>query len=333
MSKPIRWGILGAANFAKHHMARAIHSAEGAQLVALATSDPAKAVGFQSFCPQLEIETDYDALLARDDIDAVYVPLPNHIHVDWTLKAMRAGKHVLTEKPIAMAADQIDDLIALRDETGLLCAEAYMIVHHPQWIRTKQLLAEGAVGRLMHVDTVFSYHNSDMDNIRNRPETGGGSIRDIGVYTYGAARWATGQEPRAITHTNIHYENDVDVFAEVSAQFDTFSYHALTSMRMCPAQEIRFHGDTGVLTLETPFNANLFGPTRLHLADAWNNEMVEHFSGQNHYVTQVENFCATVRAGTAAHAGYPWTLENARGTQSMIDAVFKADKAARNSKD
>ncbi|MEM5477820.1 Gfo/Idh/MocA family oxidoreductase [Pacificibacter sp. AS14] len=333
MSSAIRWGILGAANFAKKHMARAIHRSEGAQLVALATSDPAKAVGFQSFCPELEIETDYDALLARDDIDAVYVPLPNHIHVDWTLKAMRAGKHALTEKPIAMTADQIDDLIALRDESGLLCAEAFMIVHHPQWIRAKQLLSQGAIGALMHVDTVFSYNNSDMSNIRNRPETGGGSIRDIGVYTYGAARWATGQEPRAITHTNIRYENDVDVFAEVSVQFDTFSYHALTSMRMSPAQEVRFHGETGVLTVETPFNANLFGPTRLRLADTSNNEMVEHFSGQNHYVSQVENFCAAIRAGTSAHADYPWTLENARGTQSMIDAVFLADQSARSSKD
>ncbi|MEN8873957.1 MAG: gfo/Idh/MocA family oxidoreductase, partial [Pacificibacter sp.] len=173
---------------------------------------------------------------------------------------------------------------------------------------------------------VFSYANSDMNNIRNRPETGGGSIRDIGVYTYGSARWATGQEPREITHTNIHYENDVDVFAEVNAQFETFSYHAVTSMRMSPAQEIRFHGDTGVLTLETPFNANLFGPTRLHLADTSNNEMVEHLSGTNHYVNQVENFSAAVRAGTSAHADYPWTLENARGTQEMIDRVFAADK-------
>ena len=326
MTKPVRWGVLGAANFAKQHMARAIHAAEGAQLVALATSNPAKAEGFQAFCPELEIEIDYDALLVRDDIDAVYIPLPNHIHVEWSIKALRAGKHVLTEKPIAMTADQIDDLIAMRDETGLLCAEAYMIVHHPQWARAKQLLSEGAIGNLVHVDTVFSYANSDMNNIRNRPETGGGSIRDIGVYTYGSARWATGQEPREITHTNILYENDVDVFAEVNAQFETFSYHAVTSMRMSPAQEIRFHGDTGVLTLETPFNANLFGPTRLHLADASNNEMVEHFSGTNHYVNQVENFSAAVRAGTSAHADYPWTLENARGTQEMIDRVFAADK-------
>lgn len=326
MNRPIRWGVLGAANFAQKHMARAIHAAQGAQLVALATSDPAKAAGFQAFCPELEVEIGYEALLARDDIDAVYVPLPNHIHVEWTLKALRAGKHVLTEKPIAMTAGQIDELISLRDETGLLCAEAYMIVHHPQWIRAKQLLSQGAIGELLHVETVFSYSNSDMSNIRNRPETGGGSIRDIGVYTYGAARWATDQEPREISHVNIRYENEVDVTAEINAQFETFSYHALTSMRMCPTQSIRFHGSTGVLTLQTPFNANLFGPTQLCLSDTANNEVVEHFCGVNQYVNQVQNFCATVRAGQGAHKDYPWTLENARGTQDMIDRIFAADK-------
>jgi predicted dehydrogenase len=320
-----RWGILGAANFAQNRMAPAIHAAKGAQLVALATSDPAKAVGFQAFCPELDVMTDYDALLGRDDIDAIYVPLPNHLHVEWAIKAMRAGKHVLVEKPIAMTAAQIDDLIALRDETGLLCAEAYMIVQHPQWIRTKQLLSEGAIGELIHVDTHFSYNNTDMGNIRNRPETGGGSIRDIGVYTYGSARWATGQEPVEITNTNIRYENDVDVFAEVNADFGSFSYHALTSMRMCPAQSIRFHGDAGVLSLEAPFNADVFGPTRLHLSDAANSETVEYFGAANHYVSQVENFCAAVVAGQGAHAQYPWTLEDARGTQSMIDRIFAAD--------
>jgi len=237
-----------------------------------------------------------------------------------------AGKHVLTEKPIAMTADEIETLIKLRDETGLMCAEAYMIVHHPQLIRVKQLLAENAIGDLIHVDTTFSYMNTDPENIRNNPSTGGGSIRDIGVYTFGAARWATGQEPREITHTNIRYENDVDVFAEVNAQFDTFSYHGLTSMRMCPTQTISYHGTKGVLTLDTPFNANLFGPAILRLSDNENNSVVETFSGQNHYVNQVETFCATITAGPAAYNDYPWTLENAQGTQDMIDRVFAADR-------
>ncbi|RPE71976.1 putative dehydrogenase [Pacificibacter maritimus] len=326
MGKTIRWGILGAANFAKTSMAPAIHAAKGAKLVALATSSREKAEGFQAFCPELDVMTDYDALLARDDIDAVYIPLPNHLHVPWAIKAMKAGKHVLVEKPVAMAAEEIDELIALRDDTGLLCAEAYMIVHHPQWARAKEILSGGRLGELAHVDTFFSYNNPEMGNIRNRPETGGGSIRDIGVYTYGSTRWATGQEPREITHTNIRYENDVDVFAEVNANFESFSYHAITSMRINISQSITFYGDAGVLRMDAPFNAELFGPTQMHLIDAKGRETVEYFGDVNQYVLQVENFCAAVVSGQEAHADYPWTLENARGTQSMIDRIFTTDK-------
>ena len=135
--KPVNWGVLGAAKFAREHMARAIHEADGARFHALATSDPAKAAAFSAFCPDLKVHASYDALLGDPEVEAVYIPLPNHLHVDWTLKALAAGKHVLTEKPIAMQADQIDALIAARDRTGLMATEAYMIVHHPQWQRVK----------------------------------------------------------------------------------------------------------------------------------------------------------------------------------------------------
>ena len=132
---PVRWGILGAANFARQHMAPAIHAAEGAELAALATSDPAKAAGFKAFCPSLFVHDSYEALLADPTIEAVYIPLPNHLHVEWTLKAIAAGKHVLTEKPMTLVASDFDQLIAARDKSGLFVAEAYMIVHHPQWHR------------------------------------------------------------------------------------------------------------------------------------------------------------------------------------------------------
>jgi predicted dehydrogenase len=114
----------------------------------------------------------------------VYVPLPNHLHVEWTLKAVAAGKHVITEKPIAMQAHEIDPLIKARDASGKLVAEVYMIVHHPQWERARALVRSGAIGTVEHVDANFSYDNrTDRDNIRNRLETCGGGIRDIGVYT------------------------------------------------------------------------------------------------------------------------------------------------------
>ncbi|WP_420860712.1 Gfo/Idh/MocA family protein [Algirhabdus cladophorae] len=323
MEKPVRWGVLGASKFARQHMAPAIHAADGAVLAGLATSDPAKAAPFVAFQPDLQVFGDYEALLAASDIDAVYIPLPNHLHIEWAHKALEAGKHVLCEKPIALQADEIDALIALRDKTGLLAAEAYMIVHHPQWQRAKHLLQDGAIGELMHVEGVFTYNNAaDVGNIRNRPNVGGGGIPDIGVYTYGATRFMTDQEPQAITHADLTWENDVDVVARVSAQFDGFTAHWVNSMRMHPLQDMTFHGDEGILRLTAPFNPNVFDGAKIEIHQTGNAVRVERFPSDNHYKLQVESFCQSVRTG----APYAWTLEQARGTQLMIDRVFEAAK-------
>ncbi|MDZ7905572.1 MAG: Gfo/Idh/MocA family oxidoreductase [Cypionkella sp.] len=181
----MRFGILGAANFALGHMAPAIHAAKGAEFYALATSGAEKAARFAAFNPALKVHSTYEALLADPMVEAVYIPLPNHLHVEWTLKALAAGKHVLTEKPIAMAAGEIDQIIAARDAAGKLAAEAYMIVHHPQWSRAKEWLEAGEIGTLRHVDAAFSFCLTDGANIRNRPETGGGvSARYWGLYLW-----------------------------------------------------------------------------------------------------------------------------------------------------
>jgi predicted dehydrogenase len=329
MGKVIRWGILGASHFAKNHMAPAIHQAEDAELAAIATSDPAKAQGFRAFNPALRVLTDYDALLADPAIDAVYIPLPNHLHVAWTAKALRAGKHVLCEKPIAMAAAQIDPLIALRDETGLLAAEAFMIVHHPQFRRARQLVAEGAIGRIEHVDAAFSYDNrADPGNIRNRPETGGGSLPDIGVYTFGSARFVTGAEPVAGSlHARIRRENGVDVFAQVSGLFDgptgRFTYASMTSMRLFPRQEVVVQGDRGLIRLTAPFNANVFDIAKLELHRPGLSVTIERWPDARQYKLQVEAFGQSITTG----APYPWPLEQARANQAMIDAVLAVETA------
>ena len=326
MTDPIRWGVLGASEFARNQMAPAIHAATGAQLAALGTSSSDKADGFRAFCPDLRV-LDYDALLADPHIDAIYIPLPNHLHVEWTRKALKAGKHVLCEKPIAMRADQIDGLIALRDETGLLAAEAYMIVHHPQWQRAKALLAEGAIGTLQHVDGFFSYDNSaDTGNIRNRVETGGGSLPDIGVYTCGSVRYVTGEEPEEV-QAEIIREDGVEVTTHLRARFPSFRFQATTSMRMHPRQEMTFHGSDGILRLTAPYNAGIFGEARVelhrnvHRGGAAPAVTVERFPAVNHYVLQVEAFGRSVHDGTA----YAWTLEDARGTQAMLDMALAAE--------
>lgn len=321
MNKPVNWGILGAAKFAREHMGPAIHAASGARLTGLATSSAEKAESFQAFCPDLQIFSTYEDLLNAPEIEAVYIPLPNTLHVEWAMKALHAGKHVLVEKPTAMKADEIDQVIALRDQTGLLAAEAYMIVHHPQWQQAKALYDAGEIGDLRHVSGIFSYDNSaEPGNIRNTAKLGGGGIPDIGVYTFGATRFLSRKEPDHIA-SHITWENGVDVKAEVTAQFPGFSFHSMLSMRLLPYQEMLFHGTNGALRLTAPFNPNVYGQAELHLHRKDGTITAQRWPRANHYVLQVEAFCRSVRTG----AEYPATLEFAKGTQAMIDRVFAAD--------
>ncbi|MBI4900261.1 MAG: Gfo/Idh/MocA family oxidoreductase [Actinobacteria bacterium] len=317
--EPVNIGVMGASSFALAQTARAIHEARGARFAALATSSAAKAEPFQAFAPDIVVHPDYDAMLADPTIEAVYIPLPNHLHVEWTLKALEAGKHVLTEKPIAMTAPEIDTLIAARDRTGLFASEAYMIVHHPQWQRVRTLIDEGTIGSLRHVDVVFSFDLPDVDNIRNRPETGGGSIPDIGVYAYGSARFAARAEPVELT-SRIRREHGVDVWTQVTGTMagpsGEFSYCALTSTRLYARQEVTFQGDDGLIRVTAPFNAGLVGEAQVQVVQG-ETTRVERYPGVRQYVLEFENLVATLRTGVA----FPWTLEDARGTQAMIDLV------------
>ncbi|MGR3614816.1 MAG: Gfo/Idh/MocA family protein [Paracoccaceae bacterium] len=318
MGEIVNWGILGASKFAREFMAPAIHASEGARLKGLATSDPAKAGPFQKFCPDVGVYDSYDALLADPEIDVVYVPLPNHMHVEWSMKAMAASKHVLCEKPMTMQADDFDRLIAKRDETGVLAAEAYMIVHHPQWQHVRRLIGDGAIGKLVHVTGAFSFDNrADTGNIRNKPETGGGGLRDIGVYVIGSARFATGQEPEQIS-SSIRWENGIDTFTEIRARFPGFTYSSYVSIRSHPHQEMVFHGEKGLIRLPTPFNARVFGEACVELHRPGLEICVQRFPAADHYKLQVEAFGHSVRSG----AEYPCPLEFSKGTQVMIDQVF-----------
>lgn len=322
MAQTLRWGILGAARFAREHMGPAIYAAKGAELVALATRAQSKAEGFSAFAPGIRVHDSYEALLEDPQVDAVYIPLPNHLHVEWALRAIAAGKHVLVEKPAAMQNSEYDALIAARDKSGQLLAEAYMIVHHPQWQRTRDLVAQGAIGRLRHVSGRFSFDNrADVDNIRNRPETGGGALRDIGVYVFGALRYVTGCEPEAMA-AQIEWENGVDVLSNVQARFAGFHYSAYVSTRMEPFQEMLFHGESGVLRLTAPFNPGVFGEAciELHQQGVGGGLMCckERFPGANHYKLQVEAFGRSVLQGEA----YACPLEFSRGTQRMIDEAL-----------
>ncbi len=315
----INWGILGGSNFALNRMAPALNAAKGARIKALASASPEKATAFRAIAPDLTHHLSYEALLDDPSIEAVYIPLPNHLHIDWGLKALAAGKHVLIEKPLAMRAEEIDPLIAARDRSGKFATEAYMIVHHPQWQLVRSLLDQGKIGELRHADVAFSFDNPDPSNIRNRAETGGGSIPDIGVYAYSCLRFAARAEPVRLT-SRIIRENGVDVLAQVWGDMagpqGGFTMGAMTSTRLYPRQEVTFQGSEGRITVQNPFNAGVIGDGLVEL-HGFNTTQSFRFPGVNHYVLQAEAFGAHIRQG----ADYPWHLEDARAGQAMIDMV------------
>ncbi|MBN8290443.1 Gfo/Idh/MocA family oxidoreductase [Rhodobacter sp. NTK016B] len=315
----MRWGILGAAKIARTALMPALNAARGAEFAALATGSERKARAFTEVTPHLRVHESYESLLADPEIDAIYIPLPNHLHVDWTLRALAAGKHVLCEKPLALSAPEIDAVIAARDASGLICAEGFMVCHHPQWHRVRQMLADGAIGDLRHVEAAFSFHNDDPANIRNRPETGGGALYDIGVYPCVTTRFATGKEPGAI-HAALEVENGVDTMARVWAEFDGFTLSFYCSTRMAPHQRIAFHGTKGVIELRAPFNAGVAAAAEVVLRRGYDETRIERFEPVDQYRLMVEAFERSALEG----APFDCPLEFSRGNAAMIDAIRAA---------
>ena len=321
--KQVRWGIIGASKFALEHMGPAIHLAKGADLYAVASRDLNKVAAFKNFCATCLAIPSYEELLQNPNIDAVYIPLPHHLHTEWAIKALNSGKHVLAEKPIAMHNNDFELLLKARDTTGLMASEAYMIVHHPQWQRARQMIGDGAIGNVIHITGGFSYDNSDdPTNIRNQAEMGGGGMRDIGVYIIGAATYVMNQALENIT-AKVRLENGFDVFTSIQGTLGASQYSTYVSTRMHPHQEMSFHGSTGILRLTAPFNPNVFGEARLELHQPALGLRVERFPGANHYIKQVEAFNDSILTSKPL----VWTLEQAQSTQQAIDTVLSVATA------
>ena len=321
--KQVRWGIIGASKFALEHMGPAIHLAKGADLYAVASRDLNKVSAFKNFCATCLAIPSYEELLQNPNIDAVYIPLPHHLHTEWAIKALNSGKHVLAEKPIAMHNDDFELLLKARDTTGLMASEAYMIVHHPQWQRARQMIGDGAIGNVIHITGGFSYDNSDdPTNIRNQAKMGGGGMRDIGVYIIGAATYVMNQALENIS-AKVRLENGFDVFTSIQGTLGASQYSTYVSTRMHPHQEMSFHGSSGILRLTAPFNPNVFGEARLELHQPALGLRVERFPGANHYIKQVEAFNDSIMTSKPL----VWTLEQARSTQQAIDTVLSVATA------
>lgn len=317
MKNHLTWGILGAAGFARKTMAPAIHAARRTHLKSIATRDAAKAIPFADMVPGLWVEQSYDAILADPEIDAVYIPLPNALHTEWSVRAAKAGKHVLCEKPIGLSIADLDHLIATRQTTQRLIAEAWMPAHHPQWHRVRAMLADGAIGRLLHVSGAFTYALADSSNIRLSADLGGGGLRDVGVYPIGAFRLATGLEPH-VTHVDWVREAGVDTSAWIAAHAGEVRFNFYVSMRAARHQFMMFHGSEGTLTLPAPFNPGSYGEAQILLARDGADAHVIRFPGVDQYIAQVEAVAAHVLDGAA----FACPLEFSRGTQAVLDQIF-----------
>ncbi len=323
MGQTIRWGILGTAHFALGTMGPAIHNSRNAVLAAVATRSREKAAPFLEFAPEMRVHHSYDAMLVDPEIDAIYIPLPNSMHVDWSRKAAEAGKHVLCEKPIALKSSEIDGLIATRDATGCLIAEAYMIPHHPQWQRMREMVQGGEIGELLHIDSYFTFNQTNLRDIRFNPEMGGGVLPDIGVYTLGSARLATGAEPTDFC-ARLGWKYGVDVTAQIWANFGATTCSIYMSMEAPERQYVSYHGTKGTIELQAPFNPVVYKEAQIRITrPGWSEEVVR-MPRDRQYINQVEAFGRTITTGAA----YPVPLEFSRGTQDTLEAVYGADQNA-----
>ncbi|MGB9032702.1 MAG: Gfo/Idh/MocA family oxidoreductase [Acidobacteriaceae bacterium] len=323
MNKKVRWGILSTASIGVRKVIPAMQLGEHSTVAAIASRDLAKA---RAVAAQLAIPTaygSYEELIADPNIDAIYNPLPNQLHVPWTIRAAEAGKHVLCEKPLSMTLAEAQSLLAVRDRTGVLIGEAFMIRSHPQWLSLRALIDEGRIGTLRSIAAFFSYFNTDPANIRNIPETGGGALYDIGCYCIQAARTGFAQQPTRVVGL-IDRDPHLHTDRLTSAILDFPAGHAIftCSTQLVPYQRVHFFGTTGRIEIEIPFNAPTDRPTRLCIDDGrdffGSGITTESFPTTDQYTLQGEAFSRAILEGTPI----PVSLEEGIANMAVIDAIF-----------
>jgi predicted dehydrogenase len=244
--------------------------------------------------------------------------------VEWSIKAADAGKHVLCEKPIALKAEEIDALIAARDRNKVLISEAFMVTYSPVWRKVRALLAEGAIGRLRHVQGAFTYFNRDPGNMRNVPALGGGGLPDIGVYPTITTRFSTGKEPvRVQASTDRDPEFGTDVYSSVRADFGDFELSFYVSTQLAQRQVMVFHGDKGFIEVKSPFNADRYGAEEIELTNQSHSEsQFFRFQDARQYRREAEAFTRAALGGDEEVV----SLENSRLNQRLIDAIYRASE-------
>jgi predicted dehydrogenase len=328
MPTKIRWGVLGVAAIATKKVIPGMQNCERAEVSAIASRDLERA---REAAGRLRIGKaygSYEELLADDEIDAIYNPLPNHLLVPWTAEAAKAGKHVLCEKPIAMSASEARTLIGVRDRTGVKIGEAFMVRTHPQWLRAREIARSGEIGELRAITSVFSYFNRDPNNIRNIAEYGGGAMMDIGCYPVTMSRFFFGREPKRVSAlVNRDPEMGIDRLSSALLDFDPGDVLFTCSTQMVPFQRMQVFGTKGRIEIEIPYNIPPDRPSRIFVDDgsqlAGARARVEEFPACDQYMTQGEAFSKAIQEDTEV----PVSLEDAVANMSVIDAVLRAGKS------
>jgi predicted dehydrogenase len=314
--RKIRWGVLGVAKIATTKVIPAMQLAGNVEIAAIASRDLSKA---RAAAAQLSIGKafgSYEELLADASIDAIYNPLPNHLHVPWSIRAAEAGKHVLCEKPIGLSVGETRDLIAARDKARVKIGEAFMARTHPQWLRAAEIVRSGRIGELRVVSGYFSYFNRDSKNVRNMAEIGGGAIMDIGCYPITLSRMIFAAEPvRVSAFLDRDPEFKTDRLASVILEYPKGHASFTCSTQLVPYQKMHIFGTTGRIEIEIPFNAPPDKPTRIFV-----NEEVEEFPVCDQYTIQGELFSRAILANTEV----PVPLEDALKNMAVIEAIFKS---------
>jgi predicted dehydrogenase len=328
--KKVNWGVLGVASIATRKVIPGMQMGEWSEIAAIASRDLKKAEEAAKKLGIAKAYGSYEELLADKEIEAIYNPLPNHLHVPWSIKAAEAGKHVLCEKPLSLTVAEARTLLAVRERCGVKIGEAFMVKTHPQWLRTRELIRKGAIGELRAIVGAFSYFNRDPANVRNRAEWGGGGMMDIGCYPITTSRFIFGQEPARVAGL-IERDPDfkTDRLASVILDFPSGQAVFTCSTQMVPYQRMQFLGTAGRIEMEIPFNAPNDRPTRIFIDDGRDvfgaGIRTETIPVCDQYTVQGDAFSRAIREGGEV----PVPLEDAIANMAVIQAVFRAGESGK----
>ena len=314
----IRFGILSTANIGRKYVTPAIQLAEQCEVAAVASRKLKNAESYASEFNIPKAYGSYEKLLADPEIDAIYIPLPNNLHVEWSIKALQAGKHVLCEKPIGMNEQDAKKLLAeSKKYPQLKVMEAFMYRHHPRWKRVVELVRSGKLGEIKAVHSLFTYYNDDPDNYRNSAEMGGGGLMDVGCYSISVARLIFGRQPKNATGVaEYDPKYHTDRLTSGLLDFETGTSVFTCSTQCHKDQYVKIYGTQGKIELDLPFNPDFSKPSELK-ANIDGIDIIEEFEPCNQFTLQGDAFAQAILEKKPV----PISLEDSIGNMKVIDSV------------